>query len=111
MNDEFKIMKEEEKEIEIINIPPIELVWSKWFQWDEIKADARKGGVKVPNKKPGVYEVKYVDQEERLTIGKTSDLRMRIKEGLVRGKNPHSEGLYRGCLDTSLFPRRQLPVG
>lgn len=40
----------------------------------------------------GVYEVKYIDSEERLTIGRASDLRMRIKQGLVKGKVPHSAG-------------------
>jgi hypothetical protein len=30
--------------------------------------------------------------EERLTIGKASDLRMRIRQGLVKGKTPHSAG-------------------
>ena len=38
-----------------------------------------------------VYK-KYEDESERLTIGKTSDLRFRIKQGLVKGKTPHSTG-------------------
>jgi len=77
---------------EVINIPPITLKWSGWVDWDEIKKDARRGGIKIPNKKPGIYEVKYRDSEERLTIGKASDLRMRIRQGLVKGKTPHSAG-------------------
>jgi excinuclease UvrABC nuclease subunit len=81
-----------EMEIETIKIPPIHLKLSEWIPWDNLKADARKGGIKVPNKKPGVYEVKYAETEERLTIGKASDLRMRIKQGLVKGKTPHSAG-------------------
>jgi excinuclease UvrABC nuclease subunit len=79
-------------EKEIIKIPPIKLEWSDWVSWDELKVDARKGGIKIPNKKPGVYEVKYEDTHERLTIGKASDLRMRIRQGLVKGKTPHSAG-------------------
>lgn len=80
-------------EIEIIKIPRIKIKWSNWTPWDELKIDARgRSGIKVPNKKPGVYEVKYRDAKERLTIGKTSDLRMRIKQGLVKGKTPHSSG-------------------
>lgn len=80
-------------ERQIIKIPVIELEWSHWVPWDDLKIDARKkGGVRVPNKKPGVYEVKYQDTEERLTIGKASNLRMRIKQGLVKGKAPHSAG-------------------
>jgi len=79
-------------EREAIEIPPIKLEWSDWILWDYLKVDARGGGIKVPNKKPGVYEVKYRDATERLTIGKASDLRMRIKQGLVKGKTPHSAG-------------------
>ena len=79
-------------EIETINIPLIRLKWSEWILWDNLKSDARKGGIKVSNKKPGVYEVKYEDTEERLTIGKASNLRMRIKQGLIKGKTPHSAG-------------------
>ncbi|MGH9861982.1 MAG: hypothetical protein ACRD35_01015, partial [Candidatus Acidiferrales bacterium] len=57
------------------------------------QADARPGtGVKVPNRKPGVYEVKTFDAEERLTIGKASNLRQRVKQGLVKGKTKHSTG-------------------
>jgi len=48
--------------------------------------------VKVSNKQFRVYEVKYVDQDEKLIIGKLSDLRMRIKQGLVRDKSSHSAG-------------------
>ncbi len=79
-------------EIEIIEIPPIQLKWSEWTPWDSLKLNARIGGVKVPNKKSGVYEVKYRDCDERLTIGKASNLRRRIKRGLVEGKIPHSAG-------------------
>ena len=78
---------------EIINIESIVLRWSDWVSWDDLKIDARHGGgVRVPNYIPGVYEVKYRDSEERLTIGETLDLRMRIKQGLVKGKTPHSAG-------------------
>jgi hypothetical protein len=78
---------------EEISIPLIVLEWSNWSSWDGLKVDVRSGmGVKVPNGEPGVYEVKYHDSEQRLTIGKASDLRMRIKQGLVKGKIPHSAG-------------------
>lgn len=89
-------------DVETINIPLIRLKWSKWIPWDNLKADARKGGTKVPNKESGVYEVRYADTKERLTIGKASDLRMRIKQGLVKGKTPHSAGnKIRDSEDTS----------
>ena len=79
-------------EKEVIEIPRIELEWSDWTPWDNLKVDARGGGIEVPNKVPGVYEARYIDAEERLTIGKASDLRMRIKQGLIKGKILHSAG-------------------
>ena len=80
-------------EAEVIKIPSIELKWVDWVSWNQLILDSRSGaGVIVPNGTPGVYEVKYKDTEERLTIGKASDLRMRIKQGLVKGKIPHSAG-------------------
>lgn len=78
-------------EREIIEIPLIELRWSEWIPWDSLKEDARKGGISIPNK-PGVYEVKYEAIEQRLTIGRTSNLRMRIKQALVKGKMGHTSG-------------------
>lgn len=78
---------------EMLNIPPIILKWSDLVSWDALTVDVRHGGgVRVPNHEPGVYEVKYGDSEKRLTIGKASDLRMRIKQGLVKGKAKHSSG-------------------
>lgn len=80
-------------EEQLIHIPPIKLEWSDWFPWGELKIDARGGGgIRVPNWVPGVYEVKYGDTEERLTIGKASNLRERIKQGLVKGMSEHSTG-------------------
>lgn len=79
-------------EREVIQIEPIELEWSDWHPWDALRADARSGGVRVPNKQPGVYEAKYRDGQERLTIGKASDLRMRLRQGLIKGKVPHVAG-------------------
>lgn len=80
-------------EEEEINLSTIVLVWSNWFSWNILKVDARShNGVKVPNGIPGVYEVKYQDVEELLTIGKTNDLRFRIKQGLIKGKTGHSAG-------------------
>lgn len=93
---------------ETIHIPPITLDWSDWISWDRLKVDSRSGqGVIVPNKVPGVYEVKCVGANERLTIGKTSDLRMRIKQGLVKGKAQHSSGnKIRANEDTSTIEVR-----
>lgn len=80
-------------EQQVVRIPPIKLEWSNWVPWNDLSIDARgDSGVKVPNRVAGVYEVKYVDTEERLTIGKASNLRMRIKQGLVKGMVEHSAG-------------------
>src|SRR5712692_10189760 len=79
--------------METLSIPPIRLDWSDWVSWNDLKPDARSEDcVRIPNGRPGVYEVKHTDAEECLTIGKASDLRMRIKQGLVKGKTPHSAG-------------------
>lgn len=81
-------------ETQIIRIPEIELRWSEWISWNTFKLDARTdpSGVTPPSV-PGVYEARLVDEEHRLTIGKASNLRMRIKQGLVKGKIPHSTGV------------------
>ena len=75
-----------------IHIPPIALEWSWWHSWWDVERDARHDGAVVPNKQPGVYEVKLDSERNLLAIGMTNDLRMRIKQGLVRGKVPHSVG-------------------
>lgn len=69
------------------------LRWSPWVSWHALAEDARgDNGIRVPNYQPGVYEVKRRDEERRLTIGKASDLRRRIKQGLVKGQTKHSSG-------------------
>jgi len=77
---------------ETISIPAITLEWNEWIAWNDLQVDARRGGVKVPNGMPGVYEVRHLNADERLTIGKAADLRMRVKQGLVKGKVPHAAG-------------------
>lgn len=80
-------------EKEEITIPHISLVWSDWIDWNDLEKDARiPGAIRVPNEQPGVYEVKNKNSDERLTIGKASNLRFRIKQGLVKGKSDHSSG-------------------
>jgi excinuclease UvrABC nuclease subunit len=63
--------------------------------WADVLADNRGGdGVFIPNQVPGVYEVRFTEggRDERVYIGKAADLRLRIRQGLVKGKLPHSEG-------------------
>ena len=75
-----------------IVIPTIQLEWSRWENWSDLIIDGRSGGVSIPNGEPGVYEVRLKGQDERLTIGKASNLRMRVRQGLIKGKSPHSSG-------------------
>ncbi len=71
-----------------IKIPTIRLHWSDFYSFDELLKDARSDGIKVPNES-GVYEV-INESGEILHIGRASNLRMRVKQGLVKGKTPHS---------------------
>ena len=90
--DSLRAEMERERHSEI-HIPPIALEWSWWHSWWDVEQDARQGGAVVPNGQPGVYEVMLDDgRKNLLAIGRTNDLRMRIKQGLVRGKVPHSVG-------------------
>jgi hypothetical protein len=75
-----------------IFIPPITLEWSDWHSWPSIMVDGRSGGVYIPNERPGVYEARLVGAAERLTIGKATDLRRRVRMHLVKGKAKHSSG-------------------
>jgi hypothetical protein len=75
-----------------ITIPDIKLEWSEWHRWEEVNKFVRDGGAQIPSCK-GVYEVRRPGASgERLTIGKASDLRWRIRQALVRGIGPHSSG-------------------
>jgi hypothetical protein len=81
-------------ESEVIALPPrITLEWSEWVAWSDLLQDARTSleAVRVPNE-PGVYEARLRECKERLTIGKAANLRMRVRQALVRGKVPHSAG-------------------
>jgi hypothetical protein len=85
--------------IQKLNIGEIKLNWSDWYEWEAIKIDGRKkNGIKIPNKKSGVYEVSYKhDNNKRLTIGKASDLRFRVRQALVKGRGKHSSGKKIRC--------------
>ena len=78
---------------QVLRIPDISLTWSEWHNWSNIEIDCRsRSGVFIPHKKPGVYEARLSGEEERLTIGATSNLRHRVRDSLVKGKGPHSAG-------------------
>jgi hypothetical protein len=80
-------------DIRHIQIPPITLEWVEWYAWNKFELDARSdsNGITPPNL-PGVYEARSTGSDKRLTIGKASNLRMRVKQGLVKGKVKHSSG-------------------
>jgi len=86
-------MKRGEMDVRTIRIPEIELRWSKWIPWVAFKLDARSNPLAVtPPSKPGVYEARFEDKRERLAIAKTRNLRIRIKEALVKGTEQHPIG-------------------
>ncbi len=73
-------------QVQVIAIPPLVLAWSPWQPWDSLREDERqRTGSRVPLARSGVYEVMAKGQRVRLTIGRTSDLRFRIKHNLVMG--------------------------
>ena len=79
----------------VLEIGTITLNWGGWVPWPDILIANRGGaGVYIPNRKPGVYEVKRADHDgdERLYIGETGDLRFRVRQGLVKGKALHPAG-------------------
>ena len=79
------------KNIQLIKIHNIILNWSDWYDWYDLKKNENQGGIKIP-KDSGVCEVKYKNSEERLTIGKSNNLKKLIRYALINGKKPHSEG-------------------
>ena len=90
-------------EVQKILIPEIVLEWSSWTAWEELKIDARtSAGIDVPDRVSGVYEVVRETSPERLTIGRTTNLHRRIRQGLTTGSLSHSTGKrIRNCEDTS----------
>ncbi|MBN8856560.1 MAG: hypothetical protein BGO55_24090 [Sphingobacteriales bacterium 50-39] len=78
--------------IQVIQIEKITLEWSGWHSFSEISLDVRNAKLKIPDK-AGVYEViPRKGCDKKLTIGQTSNLRDRIRQGLVSGTAPHSTG-------------------
>jgi hypothetical protein len=76
-----------------LKIGSITLNWCTWVPWPDVLIANRGGaGVHIPNRRSGVYEVRYADHsgDERLYIGETSNLRYCIPQGLVTGRARHS---------------------
>lgn len=71
----------------------IVLNWHDWVLWEEMLHDARSNkNAPNPPAEPGVYEVKFIDQVFRLVIGRASNIRGRLKDGLIKGKVGHPPG-------------------
>lgn len=86
-------MKIFQKQKQLIKIGDFTLEWSFWYNWNLIKVDARtKAGIHIPNRQSGVYEVRIKGAKKRLTIGKASNLRHRVRQALVKGKAKHTSG-------------------
>ena len=75
-----------------IHIEPIVLEWSEWHPWPDVERDVRSGGSIAPNEQPGVYEVRLGTQQQRLIIGRSDNLKLRIGQVLIGGSVPHPEG-------------------
>ena len=74
-----------------IYIEPIVLEWSVWHCWNDVARLVKDGGVSPP-RSTGVYEVKLENEKSRLTIGRSSDLYMRVKQHLMKENGSHSAG-------------------
>ena len=73
---------------ETIKIPEIILNWRELCLFEEIAKNVKEGGINVPNK-PGVYKV-LDEKNETIQIGRSSNVRNRVKQGFVKGKTSHS---------------------
>jgi hypothetical protein len=78
-------------EDQFLELPPIHLPWSRWERWEHV-AEYGAAILDLPLDESGVYEVRLEGSEERLTIGRATNLRQRILHGLIRGGSPHEAG-------------------
>lgn len=89
-------------EVQLVKFQDVRLDWSDWHDWSALEVS----GIVVPEAS-GVYEVRLKGSEERLTIGKASNLRRRVWRSLILGKLPHSSGKrIRANEDTSTIEVR-----
>jgi len=78
-------------QVQALELPPIVLAWSAWTRWDDLRQDERlRTGPRVPIGRPGVYEVIKEHHVERLAIGRTVNLRERVKHELAMGNGKHA---------------------
>jgi hypothetical protein len=73
-------------QVQAVEVPPIVLAWSPWVPWNSLLEDQRRRtGPRLPVGRSGVYEVMAEGQRIRLVIGRSSDLRTRVRHELVMG--------------------------
>ncbi|MBM3472183.1 MAG: hypothetical protein FJX75_02780 [Armatimonadetes bacterium] len=78
---------------EVIELPPIILNWSYFWDWDEIANGTDDDeDIDLPPSEPGVYRVIGGREVETLCIGRAANLRQRICSALIAGKAPHTAG-------------------
>jgi len=70
----------------------IVLEWSWWEWWTDIEQDDMTGAWIPLPMLPGVYEVAVHGEEQRLYIGRASNLNLRVKHALVKGTSEHPAG-------------------
>ena len=75
----------------LIELPRVGLGWFPWVRWEHL-AEYDVPLRDLPSGESGVYEAVISDREERLTIGRASDLRARIIQGLIKGAISHTAG-------------------
>jgi hypothetical protein len=82
------------------------LHWSDWTPWHHLPlhGESHRGNLGI-KERPGVYEVRFVEADQRLTIGESKDLYQRLRKDLVKGN--HSAGeRFRDNIDTKIIEVR-----
>ena len=92
-----------------IEIPDISLIWSCWTPWLKVGQRVYEGGANLPNE-PGVYEVKLKNQYQRLAIGRSSLLRMRVKQHLVKAHGHRAGEDMKAHIDSGILDPNDMVV-
>jgi len=79
-------------EDQVLQTGPIFLEWYRWFRWPELAVSEKSPDRIGPPTDAGVYEVRFEGEEQRLYIGKATNLDRRIKQDLIRGYHVHPAG-------------------
>jgi hypothetical protein len=78
---------------EVLSIPDIWIKWSFVESFDDIAGTGEHSEeIDLPPPEPGVYEVRCRGRYEPLYIGRTLNLRQRVRDALVKGIAVHVAG-------------------